>query len=185
MRRLVLLLVLGALVACGHADPKTPPVDLDALVSAYRNVCAGTGTPLAPDYAHHKDHRAVVVEGERGEMRISRGRLPEDWTISFPFAEDAEDVDVVVCGERVAAKPVRLCDDVSGDKDAIKWHSATYAYTARSARTGKALGKAKTIESTDRSCPTNVDVAKGHAPVDQFALASETDVKDFVEPYLD
>ncbi|HUP99672.1 MAG TPA: hypothetical protein VM093_04360 [Aeromicrobium sp.] len=189
MRRLVIPLCLaGLLAACGliggKDNPPKPPPDVGSRLAAFRAVCDGKGTPTAPDYAKDDDHRVVAFEGKGDDMRIAgANRLPEDWTADFPW-DDIDKVDLVVCGERVAAKPVRLCKDSGGQKDAITWHTATYSYTARSLRTGKPLGKAKTIKARSHRCPTNVSVARQYIPLDQFALISKTALRDFTKPFV-
>jgi hypothetical protein len=188
VRRFVPLLVLGLIAGCGvfnrNEGPPAPPPDANERMSGLLAVCKGTGAAAAPDYAQQDDHRAVVFEGKGDTMSIGPNRLPADWTTEFPFTELAE-VDVVVCGERVAAKTVRFCDDSGGQKKAIKWHTATYSYTARSARTGKPLGKPKTIEARSRRCPTNVSVAPEYIPLDQYALISKSALERFAKRYVE
>jgi hypothetical protein len=183
-----LLLAVALLAGCGllnrNAAPPTPPPDASQQIQALASVCHGGKDPGAPNYAKHDDHRAVVYEGKGEQRAMGVNRLPKDWTAEFPYTE-LHDVDVVVCGERRAAKYVRMCDDSGGQKNAIKWHTATYSFTARSARTGKPLGKPKTIKARSKTCPTNVSVGADYIPLDQFALISKTDLQDFVKPYLD
>lgn len=189
MRRLLPLVLVGLLAGCGvlggnDEPPVPPPPDANLRLNALVAVCDGKAMAQAPDYATREDHRAIVVEGKPGQMSLGPNRLPEDWAVEPPFERIGE-VDVVLCGERTAAKAVRLCDDVSGQKNAITWHAATYSYTARSARTAKPLGPAKTIKASGRECPTNVSVGKNHIPLDQYAVVSTSDLEDFAKPFIE
>jgi hypothetical protein len=185
MRRVFAVLAIAVVAGCGNGSPPTPPPDLPQRLQALWTVCQDGRDPAAPNYAQNDDHRAVVFEGKGQNMIRGYERLPEDQTMDASTGEGLDEVDVVVCGERIAAKPVRLCDDSGGQKDAIKWHTATYSFTARSARTGKPLGKSKTIKATNTTCPTNVSVGKDYIPLDQYAVISKSDLKEFAEPYLD
>lgn len=155
----------------------------------FKGVCSGASVSAATAYdPAGSAHKALYFSTYEDDLMDRSSSLPPDWTVQFsPEGDALRAVDLVVCGRRTAAREVKICDGYQSRGNAtqnrVRWHTATYDFTVREARTGRQLAQA-TVEATDTDCPMFMNFDGDSDTVDGFASPSDSAVADFLRPHI-
>jgi hypothetical protein len=155
----------------------------------FEPVCEGATVSAATAYDQAAaDHKALYFATYEESLLDQSSRLPADWTVTFAATGNAlQAVDLVACAVRTADKLVRTCtgyqDDGVDTGNEVRWHTATYDVSVREATTGTEL-TSKTIEATDKDCPSFVTFDEGEDSVDRYAEIPDNQVVAVLKPFV-
>lgn len=171
----------------GNGDNKA--ADSPLFPDDFKSVCQGATVSSATAYdPAAASHRALYFATHEDSLIDQSSQLPADWTVKFePEGNALKAVDLVACVERTAEKLVETCtgyqDDGKDTGKEVRWHTATYDVSVRSATTGEAL-KESVIEATDKECPSFVMFDEGEDTVDDYADVPEEKVVALLKPFV-
>jgi hypothetical protein len=155
----------------------------------FKGVCSGASVSAATAYVSgSKTHKALYFQTYKDDFSDHSTSLPADWTVQYSQTGDSfKAIDLVVCARRTAAREVKVCDQYKTEgkpsQNKVRWHTATYEFTAWEAKTGKKLAQS-TIEATDADCPMFETFSSDSETLDDYASPSGAAVTDFLKPHI-
>lgn len=167
----------------------TNAADTPLFPDDFKAVCEGATVSSATAYNQAAtSHKALYFSTYEDSLLDQSSNLPPDWTVLFSASGNAlQAIDLVACSVRTAEKLAQTCtgyeDDGKDTGNEVRWHTATYEVSVREATTGTALTQ-KTIEATDKSCPSLVMFDEGEQTVDQYDDVPDEKIVALLKPFV-
>lgn len=170
-------------------DTSTEATDTPLFPDDFEPVCEGATVSAATAYDKAAaTHKALYFATYEESLLDQSSRLPADWTVTFAATGNAlQAVDLVACAVRTGDKLERTCTGYQEDGvdtgNEVRWHTATYAVSVREATTGTEL-TTKTIEATDKDCPSFATFDEGEDSVDRYAEIPDNQIVALLKPFV-